>query len=492
METKSKNDIFIEKAISIHSDRYDYSKVEYVNNYTKIIIICKIHGEFLQDPTNHFKRRGCKQCGFDSQKLTKENFIKKATIKHNNKYDYSKVEYINTKTNVIIICNEHGEFLQLPYNHLTGYGCKQCGILTTTNKQSKTQETFIKEANLKHNNKYSYNKVIYINSNKKIIIICPTHGDFTQTAGSHLSGKGCSKCGTIESYKKQSDTIESFIERSIKLHGNFYSYNKAIYINANTRLIIECPKHGDFQQVPSSHLGGSGCGKCSRNVRLTTEEFILKSRELNDNHLYDKTNYINMNTKLTLTCKIHGDYQTLPLNHLRNLGNCPKCRMCPSCLLFRTNGKLCEYCIPAENNKLYKQQYVKTKEYAVVKYLKEQLPDEEFIYNKSVGNDCTGGHLFPDILFERDYYNVIVEVDEYEHRGASYQCDEKRMYDIIAKLGLPTVFIRYNPDGKNADKEVLLNCIIFYLNLNENDNIIWNEFGLKTEYLFYKNRDNNF
>lgn len=66
------------------------------------------------------------------------------------------------------------------------------------------------------------------------------------------------------------------------------------------------------------------------------------------------------------------------------------------------------------------------------------------------------------------------------------------MYDIIAKLGMPTIFIRYNSDNKNSNKEALLKCLIFYLNLNEEDNNIWNEFGLKTEYLFYKNQDNNF
>ena len=81
----------------------------------------------------------------------------------------------------------------------------------------------------------------------------------------------------------------------------------------------------------------------------------------------------------------------------------------------------------------------------MVKFLREKLPDIEFIHNKSVGKDCTYGHLFPDIRFDCDHYQLIVEVDENKHRGADYSCDKQRMYDIIAKLGLPCVFIRYKP-----------------------------------------------
>ncbi len=163
----------------------------------------------------------------------------------------------------------------------------------------------------------------------------------------------------------------------------------------------------------------------------------------------------------------------------RNLrgDSCSKCYMCPSCKLWRTMGKLCAYCKP-KNNKLKK----KTKELGVVKFLKNKLPDQNFIHNKSVGSECTGTHLFPDILFECGTYNLIIEIDEFKHRGASYKCDEKRMYDIIAKCGIPCIFIRYNPDSKNSDKNILLDKINYYLNI---DKQIWNTFGFKVNYLFY-------
>ena len=122
---------FIEKAKKVHGDKYDYSKVEYKNCKTKVCIICPKHGEFWQEARQHLSGRGCpeckrKKCG-SSQKSNIKDFINKAKEVHGNKYDYSKVEYKNSKTKVCIICPEHGEFWQRPYVHLLGQGCPKCG-----------------------------------------------------------------------------------------------------------------------------------------------------------------------------------------------------------------------------------------------------------------------------------------------------------------------------------------------------------------------------
>ena len=118
----------------------------------------------------------------------------------------------------------------------------------------------------------------------------------------------------------------------------------------------------------------------------------------------------------------------------------------------------------------------------IVLYLKNELPDVDFIHNKSVGTDCTGGHLFPDIRYDCITYQLIIEIDENKHRGASYSCDEQRMYDIIAKLGMPCIFIRYNPDSKNSDKEELLKTVKKYL---EKGKDTYNCYGFKCDYMFY-------
>ena len=121
---------FISKARLIHGDKYDYSLVEYIDRRTKVIIICPIHGAFLQTPDRHLSNNGCPKCSIQSRvskrTFTKEEFIAKAREIHKDKYDYSKVEYINCMTKVCIICPIHGETYQTPSNHLRSCGCQMC------------------------------------------------------------------------------------------------------------------------------------------------------------------------------------------------------------------------------------------------------------------------------------------------------------------------------------------------------------------------------
>lgn len=121
---------FIAEAKLIHNNQYDYSMTEYKGNKTKVQIICPYHGLFEQSPHHHLNGIGCIKCGFqktkDARKLPIETFTEKANQLHNDKYDYSKVNYVNTKTKVQIICPNHGLFEQTPNNHLSGKGCQQC------------------------------------------------------------------------------------------------------------------------------------------------------------------------------------------------------------------------------------------------------------------------------------------------------------------------------------------------------------------------------
>jgi 5S rRNA maturation endonuclease (ribonuclease M5) len=192
---------FINEAINIHGNKYDYSKVEYINSKLKVIIICKVddHGEFLQDPNHHlFQKRGCPKCTkygkipqLKKEKL-KEQFIINAIKVHGDKFDYSKVKYMNALSKVIIICkiDNHGEFLQKPTQHLY-YGCPRC-----SKNMKKTNEMFIKDSIKVHGDKYNYSKVKYINALSKVIIICKIddHGEFLQIPNDHTHGSGCPKC----------------------------------------------------------------------------------------------------------------------------------------------------------------------------------------------------------------------------------------------------------------------------------------------------------
>jgi hypothetical protein len=187
---------FIEICNLVHNKKYDYSNTEYTSKDVKIKIICPIHGEFEQIANDHIRGAGCKKCSFNGiNKKGADEFIEEANKIHNNKYDYSKVEYINTKTKVKIICPSHGEFEQIPKNHLKKSGCPKCASIFVGNMNRKNSKIFINEAKLLHGDKYDYSKVEYINAKTKIKIICPIHGEFEQMPDAHTKLKqGCPNC----------------------------------------------------------------------------------------------------------------------------------------------------------------------------------------------------------------------------------------------------------------------------------------------------------
>ena len=198
------NESFIEKARQVHGDKYDYSKVVYKNYETKVCIICPEHGEFFVTPHNHLKGNKCPYCS--NKKIVGADktgeFIEEAKKVHGNKYDYSKVEYIDSHTKVCIICPEHGEFWQTPNNHLNGKGCYECAKISLWDKRGRiTTEEFIKKAREIHGNRYDYSETVYKNQREKVKIICHKknkncieHGAFYQTPSSHLNGRGCPNC----------------------------------------------------------------------------------------------------------------------------------------------------------------------------------------------------------------------------------------------------------------------------------------------------------
>jgi hypothetical protein len=186
-----------------------------------------------------------------------EWFIQRAKKIHNNKWDYSLVKYANCKTKVEIICLLHGSFWQNPNNHLKGKGCPSCAKKYRSFLFSSNAELFINKAKLVHKDRdYDYSLVNYINNHIKVTISCPVHGRFYQTPGNHLFGQGCQKCGFRHRAKNQYDDTNKFIRKAKTLYGERFNYNKVNYINSKTKVTIICPIHGQFEQRPNNHLTG--------------------------------------------------------------------------------------------------------------------------------------------------------------------------------------------------------------------------------------------
>ncbi len=180
-------EVFLKRAPNIHDNKYDYSLVRFSSLNEFVDIICPVHGVFKQKASIHLRGYGCQYCG-GSLRLTNEEFIKKAKSVHGDKYDYSKSEYVNTATKLCIICPEHGEFWQVPNNHLLGSGCPKCA------GKYNDKEYFIERAKKVHGDKFDYSKVEYIATDEKVCIICPDHGEFWQAPSGHMQGQGCPMC----------------------------------------------------------------------------------------------------------------------------------------------------------------------------------------------------------------------------------------------------------------------------------------------------------
>lgn len=199
-----------------------------------------------------------------SKRKTTEEFISEAKLVHGNKYDYSKVEYINSSTKVIIVCKDHGEFHQKPTNQLQGKGCPSCANEKLSKERILSQDQVIQKCISVHGDKYTYKLEDYKNYHSKIDISCSIHGVFKQTLGAHINGKqGCPICAN--STRGKTLSTNEFIEKGIKIHGDTYSYNNTVYTAWCNKVTITCQVHGDFKQSVGEHLSGCGCPKCAKH-----------------------------------------------------------------------------------------------------------------------------------------------------------------------------------------------------------------------------------
>lgn len=281
---------FVQESIAIHGNYYNYSKTceTYKNVRSKVIIECPIHGEFEQIAKNHLRGGGCKKCAkqkiLDSNKnraMTNEEFIKSAINLHGNYYGYSKVDYVNYNTPVIINCPIHGEFKQLPSVHLRPNGCKKCGTIKSTEVRTTSRDEIIRTFKDKHGNYYDYSKVNYINSEVKVIISCPKHGEFEQSPVNHARGAGCMQCFRDKPSKNRK-TLISFINDSKVKHGDKYDYSKVQYITNRIPVTIICNTcNKEFEQDPHSHLAGYGCPSCKMSIGESIIENFLINHSIN-------------------------------------------------------------------------------------------------------------------------------------------------------------------------------------------------------------------
>jgi hypothetical protein len=287
----------IKKSIEIHGDKYDFSLVS--SNFTtkeKLPIICPLHGIFYKSSEKFIgSKQGCPECS-GKKRLDTKSFIEKAiNLEHCKNYDFSKVNYKNNKTPVVVVCPEHGEFKISPNHLLGGEGCSKCRYIKSAASKRRSVDEVIKLSKEIHDDKYDYSMISdYKNDKTKYPIICKEHGIFYQTFNNHIKGKqGCPKCGRIKCDNDRRDTYESFLNKALLIHGDKYEYNDKNYVNSVTKIGITCKKHGIFYMIPSNHLQGQQCPKCASSQSKGENELydFIKSL-INDNIIQRERNVL--------------------------------------------------------------------------------------------------------------------------------------------------------------------------------------------------------
>jgi len=438
MRKKRTQKDFIDEAKLIHGNIYDYSEVKYLNQLTKVKIICSKHGEFLQYPKYHLQGNGCLRCGNIKSSLKRRNntkyFIDKSINVHGEKYDYSKVDYTTSQTKVTIICPKHGEFEQIAQSHMSGHGCSKCSSSHPMNNKS-----FILYAKKIHQDRYDYSKVEYQNKRKKVILICKEHGEFLQTPNEHLAGSGCIDCAGLR--KK---TTKQFIEEAILKHGKKYDYSKSNYINSSTKITIVCPVHGEFEQVATHHLSGVGCKDCSfeqagKNRLKGIDDFITDANKIHRNR-YDYSNSIYNGTykKIEIICEIHGSFKQTPKAHLIGQG-CPECGL----IKIGDSKRKSKYQFILEANKVHKGKY----DYSLVSYKKGHekviiiCPTHGQFFQAPIEHtsgkgciDCTGLRKKTTEQFVEDAR--LIHGDRYDYSEVDYKNNRSILKIICSEHGV--------------------------------------------------------
>ncbi len=266
MSKKKTTEEFIEDAIEVHGNKYDYSKVVYTRAKENVIINCPTHGDFPQCASGHLTGRGCRDCSnqrqSDSKSKTTEEFIIGAKKVHGEKNSYDKTNYSGAKKIVIITCKKHGDFPQIAENHLSGrIGCEQCAKESVT----KTTEEFIIAAKKVHRSLFTYNNVFYTGVGIKVLITCKKHGDFPQTPDNHLRGQGCPKC------KLESDSKRIYTDKPTYLY----------YIKIDDRQykIGICRKYKNNKNIEDSMKR-----RFRKEINLGVKIEILKSELFDDGY----------------------------------------------------------------------------------------------------------------------------------------------------------------------------------------------------------------
>lgn len=308
-------------------EQYSYDLLpETIRFDDKIPVKCHAHGVFYQKASSHLYGSGCWQCRNtkigEGKLLTTEAFIRKSKSRFGEKFNYDKTEYVRKDVALTLTCPTHGDIVLTPDQHRwSKHGCPQCDFEIS---RAAKKDQVLNEARKIHGDKYDYSRVVFVNVNDKVEILCPYHGSFWQGLYDHTAREtGCPTC----SREADKLTLEDFVSKARMIHGDRYDYGKVEYRDGNSKVTITCKKHGDFTQRAASHLAGCKCKQCHiEENRLSAEEFIKNARIVHgDKYDYSKVVYHGNKKPVEIICPTHGSFRQRPNSHISVKAGCASC-----------------------------------------------------------------------------------------------------------------------------------------------------------------------
>ena len=284
---------FIEESRSIYGDKYDYSLInEYVDNSTKVKVVCPEHGVFLTPPRDFLRGHACPKCGYkivaQKERLTIEQVVDNFRGVHGDKYDYSLIEnYEGTNTVLPIICPKHGVFYSTYLNHKKGCGCRKCGMekVIKLNHDSRLTIDEVKKRIISvHGNKYDFpNDFVYTGKRNKIRLLCPEHGEFDGLLFNILKGQGCPKCKV----SKLEETVRQSLNENDIIHidhfkSDWLGKQHLDFYLPKQKIGIEC--QGEQHFIPVD-FEGRGVDAAINKLKTTTEKDIEKLNKCIENNV---------------------------------------------------------------------------------------------------------------------------------------------------------------------------------------------------------------
>jgi hypothetical protein len=325
---------FIEEVSKIHPE-YDFSNTVYVGSKSKLKVVCLKHGEFEILAGTLLKGGKCPYCNQEEARKRSskslDTFLEEVKLIHPT-YDFSKVEYINNKTKVEVICDIHGSYYTTPNILLRGGKCPYCNREEVRRRFSKSLDTFLNEVKLIHP-EYDFSKVEYINSSTKVEVICKEHGSFFAQPHTLLKGCGCMKCSEARRGKSVKLTYDKFKKKLLEQGKGHLHIKEEDYKDRNSPLAFTCDIHGEQHINKAYNLIESryGCPKCgleegAKKSRVPYETFLKKAtKKFKGKFTYLEDTYKGLSTKMQALCPKHGIIDIFPHSHISQEYGCYSC-----------------------------------------------------------------------------------------------------------------------------------------------------------------------